>query len=85
MLIAIAASSNLSFEGAYVNNAYLYGKLDIPITMEQPTESSQQLRLPGHVLNLINSMYVAEQAGKIWVSVLHQALHQWGFTNSCYD
>lgn len=53
--------------------------------MEQPTDSSQQLKRPGHVLKLIKSMYGAKQAGQIWVSVLDQALRHWGFSSSRYD
>lgn len=34
-------------EGADISNAYLYGKLDIPIFMMQPTDSSGNQERPG--------------------------------------
>ena len=36
ILLAYSAAKNLLIEGADISNAYLYGKLDIPIVMMQP-------------------------------------------------
>jgi len=68
MLIAIAAGDNLVLEGADVSNAYLYGDIDIPIIMEQPTNSTQVPAAPGHVCKLMKSIYGTKQAGEIWGS-----------------
>lgn len=39
-LLAIAAANGLIVEGGDVSNAYLYGDIDVPIFMEQPTDST---------------------------------------------
>lgn len=41
LLIAKVAAQNLILEGADVSNAYLYGDLDEPVFMKQPTDSSR--------------------------------------------
>lgn len=63
ILIAFAAGLNLQLEGADVSNAYLYGKMDVPIFMEQPTVSSQVPFKPVYVAQLVMSMYGTRQAG----------------------
>lgn len=40
ILFAYAAAFDLQIEGADISNAYLYGKIDIPIIMQQPTNST---------------------------------------------
>ncbi len=65
MLISLAASQDINLEGANVTNAYLYGDLDIPILMQQPTDSSQELAKPGYACKLFKSIYGAKQAGEI--------------------
>lgn len=54
VLIAFAAAQNLEIEGADISNAYLYGKMDKPIFMEQPTDSSQVPLKPCQVAKLPN-------------------------------
>lgn len=44
MHVTYAASNGLVLEGADISNAYLFGKLDVPITMEQRTDSSWRLQ-----------------------------------------
>ena len=84
--IACSAGERKTFiEGADIDNAYLYGKLDIPIIMDQPTDSSQQLAKPGYVCELIRSLYGTRQAGEIWGSHLDKTLKQWGFKVSNID
>lgn len=39
-LVAISAAEGSELKGADISNAYLYGDLDMPIIMEQPTDSS---------------------------------------------
>lgn len=85
LLLAFAASHNLGLEGADISNAYLYGTLDIPIIMEQPTDSTGVLRKPSHVCELRGSMYGTKKAGKVWGSLLGNCLHSWNFKTSRYD
>jgi len=85
LLFAIAARDNLIVEGGDVANAYLYGKIDFPVLMEQPTNSSCKEAMPGHVCELLQSMYGLRQAGKIWGSLLCQTLLGWKFTQSSVD
>lgn len=82
MLITIAAEDNLILDGADVSNACLYGDIDIPIIMEQPTNSRQVPAAPGHVCKLLKSMYGTKQAGEIWGSLLDKTLISWGFKNA---
>ena len=85
ILICFAASQNLILEGADISNAYLYGNLDVPIIMEQPTDSSQIEARPGYVCKLVKSIYGARQAGEIWGSLLCSTLANWGFLPSLLD
>lgn len=85
MLLAVAAALGLRVEGSDVSNAYLYGLLDIPIIMMQPTDSSGIERFPGMVCLLRRSLYGARQAGKIWGTVLHDTLLRFGFTPSTVE
>ncbi len=62
-----------------------YGKLDIPVYMHQPTDSSQCEARPGMVCRLEKSIYGLKQAGNIWGSVMHSTLIQWGFRTSNFD
>ena len=84
-LIAISAAENSTLEGADISNAYLYGNLDVPIIMEQPTESSQLPAMPGYVCKLVKSIYGARQAGEIWGSLLNEKFLSWGFKTSTFD
>ncbi len=46
-LIALAASEASYLEGVDVSNAYIFRELDVPIIMEQTTDSSQEVVKPG--------------------------------------
>ncbi len=85
LILAFAASSSLTLEGGDLANAYLYGKLDIPVYMHQPTDYSQCEARPGMVCRLEKSIYGLKQAGNIWGSVMHSTLIQWGFRTSNFD
>ena len=85
MLLSIAASLGLILEGGDVSNAYLNGWLDVPIIMEQPTDSSGRELYPGMVCLLQRYIYGARQAGKIWGTVLHDALLAYDFTCSTVE
>ena len=79
LLLACTASQGLILEGADVANAYLYGKLDVTIIMEQPTDSTGKQAKPGYVCELQNSLYGAVQAGEIWGSLFSNAIKSWNF------
>ena len=85
MLIATAASNVNLIEVADISNAYLYGKLDIPIYTMQPTDSTRQQAKPGHICLLQKSMYVSKQACEIRGSLLDKSLKNWSFSSSRYD
>lgn len=85
MLLAKTAAQDLILEGADVANAYLYGNLDTPIIMQQPTDSTGKEAYPGYVCSLLKSIYGARQAGEIWGSVIHSSLLSWGFNQSTQD
>lgn len=70
MFLPFVLPNNLVLEGADVNNAYLYSRLDVPIVIEQPKNSSQRLDEPDSVCLLAMSLYGAKQAGMLWGSVL---------------
>jgi len=82
MLMHYAASENLLPEGADISNAYLYGNVDVPILMEQPTNSSQVPARPGCLSPIVKSIYGVKQAGKLWGSFLSNKLTQWKFLSS---
>lgn len=84
-LLAVAASKNCFLEGYDVDNAYLFGNLDVPIRMKQPTDSTGIPAKEGHDCFLVKSLYGAKQAGKIWGNEIHQKLKSWKFTQSSVD
>lgn len=58
ILIAFASGHNLKLEGKDLSNAYLYGKIDIPLLIEQQKDSSRVPPRPVYVRGLVISMYV---------------------------
>ena len=78
VLIACSSREWKSFiEGADTDNPCLYGKLDIPITIKEPNNSSQQSPRPGYVCELTRSLSGTRPSGEIWVSRLDKILKQW--------
>lgn len=57
-------------EGANVDKAYLYGKLDTPIIMDQSNISSGNFENPGYICELIMSIYGLKPAGMLCGSLL---------------
>lgn len=84
-LLAFVSGTNSIIAGAYISNAYLYGNLDIPIHMQQPTDSSTQQDFPGMICKLRKSIYGLKQAGEIWGSLLAITLTSWGSKTSNID
>ena len=81
MIIAFAANNNLILEEGDVANAYLYGKIDFTIFVEQPTDSSGN----DHVCQLDKSIYGVRQAANIWGSTFLSKIICWGFRVSKID
>ena len=85
LIIAFAAKNNLILDGGDVANTYLYGKIDVPIFLEQPTDSSGNEQYPGKVCQLYESFYGVRQAANIWGSTFHTKIISWGFRVSNFD
>lgn len=85
MLLAKVAAQGLILEAADVANAYLYGDLSKPVTMEQPKDSSGVQQKPGHVALVVKSLYGHKAAGQIWGNVIHMTVVLRGFTQSTQD
>ena len=66
IILAIAAAEGLLVEGGDVFNAYLYGKMDIPILIDQPQTLPQQKSDRVMAVCLLESIYGTKQAGKSW-------------------
>ncbi len=85
LLLSMAANQDLLLEGADVSNAYLYGDLDVPIFIEQPTNSTQREQMPDHVCHPNKSLYRTKQAREIWSFLLAKSLKSLGTRSSNYD
>ena len=84
LIISIAAPEGWVAYGLDVCNAYLYGKLDKEIYMEQPKGFS----VPGktsHVLHLQQALYGLKQTGLTWWWALKWSMEELGFTSLASD
>ena len=75
----MAALENWSITRLDVRNAYLYGKLDEEIYMEQP----EGFVVPGEshkVIKLLRAPYGLKQAGLAWWRALKASMENLGFT-----
>jgi len=78
LMLALAALENWYITGLDVWSAYLYGKLDEEIYMEQP----KGFAVPGQeckVLRLWCALYGLKQAGLAWWRTLDESLKELGF------
>jgi len=78
LMLALAALENWYITGLDVQSAYLYGKLDEEIYMEQP----KGFAVPGQerkVLCLWRALYGLKQAGLAWWRTLDESLKELGF------
>lgn len=66
MIWAIFAAEGLVVEGGDMINACLHGDIEIPIIVEQPTDSTGIQEIPGHVRVLKKSICGTKQAEKFW-------------------
>lgn len=85
LVIAFAASQDYLVEGGDISNANLYGKIDVPVFMRQPMDSTGVEATPGKICELRQSIYGLRKAGNIWGSVVHQTLLKMGFQTSRYN
>ena len=77
-MLALAALENWYITGLNVQSAYLYGKLDKEIYMEQP----EGFAVPGQeckVLCLWRALYGLKQAGLAWWRTRNKSLKELGF------
>ena len=76
--VAMAALDNWTVSGLDVRNAFLYGKLEEEIYMEQP----EGFHVPGferNVLRLKRTLYGLKQAGLAWWRTLRESMLKLGF------
>ncbi|KAL7281613.1 hypothetical protein ACG7TL_004930 [Trametes sanguinea] len=84
LILALAALENWYITGLDVRNAYLYGKLDEEIYMEQPegfVAKGQECK----VLHLLCALYGLKQADRAWWSTLNQSMKELGFSRLVSD
>jgi len=77
-MLVLAALENWYITGLNVQSAYLYGKLDEEIYMEQP----KGFAVPGQehkVLRLWCALYGLKQTGLAWWRTLDESLKELGF------
>lgn len=72
MLVAKVAAQVLIFEGLDIASAYLYGKMDVKVRIEQPTDSSGNVEKPRYNVLLNKSLYGGNQCGAIWGTLFHR-------------
>ena len=78
LMLALAALENWYITGLDVRSAYLYGKLNEEIYMEQP----EGFAAPGQerkVLHLWRALYGLKQAGRAWWHTLDESLKELEF------
>lgn len=70
-LLCITESEDCEVEGCGVDNACLFGGLDIAIRMKQTTDESWIVIRPWFACFLLKSLYGARQAGRILGNEIH--------------
>jgi hypothetical protein len=79
LLLALSALEDWHISGLDVRNAYLYGKLDEEIYMEQP--EGFKVRGQEHkVYRLRRALYGLKQAGLVWWRTMSKSLKDLGFS-----
>jgi len=84
LILAMAALHDWHITGLDVRNAFLYGKLDEEIYMEQP----EGFHVPGReteVLKLLRALYGLKQAGLAWWRTLRESMIELGFEGLVSD
>jgi Reverse transcriptase (RNA-dependent DNA polymerase) len=83
MLFALAVL-NFPIIQLDAKNAFLNGKSDFSIYVQQPDEFVDT-NFPDHVLLLLKSLYGLKQASRIWYLTLYEAIVNLGFSVSEFD
>ena len=78
LMLALTTLENWYITGLNIQSAYLYGKLDEEIYMEQP-EGFAVPRQVCKVLHLWHALYGLKQAGLAWWHTLDESLKELGF------
>ena len=84
ILFSLAAFFNLPVIHLDAKNAFLHGKSDFAIYVQQP-EGFENRAHPNSVLLLLKSLYGLKQASRIWFLALYDAILNLGFTSSEFD
>ncbi len=84
LILALSALENWYISGLDVRNAYLYGKLDEEIYMEQP-EGFVVKGQERKVLRLRRALYGLKQAGLAWWRTLNESMELLGFKRLSSD
>jgi hypothetical protein len=84
LLLALAALKDWDIESLDVKTAFLYGKLEEEIYMEQP-EGYVQKGQESKVCRLLRAIYGLKQAPLQWNKELHKSLLKMGFKRSISD
>lgn len=70
LMLALAALENWYISGLNVKSAYLYGKLNEEIYMEQPQGFTSKDK-DSYILHLKHALYRLKQAGLTWWQTLN--------------
>lgn len=82
-LLALTAHDDMHLHSVDISNAFLNGKLDTPVYMQQPEEFSNGN--PNMCYKLNKTLYGLKQAPKEWYNVLTAQLNKLGFQPSDND
>ncbi|GLT59369.1 hypothetical protein SLA2020_321900 [Shorea laevis] len=83
-ILSITVSRGWKIHQLDINNAFLYGKIDDQLFLQQPVGFIYP-NLPHHVCWLHKSLYRLKQAPRMWFRELKDFLVSHGFTNSRSD
>jgi hypothetical protein len=84
MLFALVVLFNFPIIHLDAKNAFLNGKSDFAIYIQQPDRFAD-MNFPNYVLLLLKSLYGLKQASRIWYLTLYEAIINLGFTASEFD
>lgn len=84
MLLALAMLEKWHIEGLDIKTAFLYGKLDEELYMEQP-EGFRVLGKEDYVLRLWCALYGLKQAALSWWKELSKSMEELGFKCASTD
>jgi hypothetical protein len=77
LILALAALEDLELRSVDISHAYLNGKLEEEIYMQQP--EGFEVGGPNYVCRLLRSLYGLKQAGRVWSKLLYSVLVSMGF------